>query len=518
MDAALMNVDAVVMDVSDEIRDRLTRQPEAKALEIDGVWQTWGEVNEVVGRIDAVLDRNGIGESVPVGVIGRNRLTHMAAILALLRRRRTVVFIHSLLPPTALAAEIEKLKLPAIIADRDDWASPQQIEAARRVGTLGVSLSDQGRQVGLVPGLEKRGPGPHRPPTPEIAVELLTSGTTGPPKRVPIPWRTVNLAMRDAKMLLDRNFRAAARPDSAPMIRIHYVPLGNMSGLWTLLTSVLDGSPLVVFDKFDLARWVETLERYRPHYIGLVPAAVKMVYDAGVPEDVLSSVTVVNMGGAWLDPDVQKRFEEKYNLLILSSYGATEFFGAVASWSLEDRRKYGNSKFGSTGRVRPGIKLRVIDAGSGEPLPNGKVGLLEVQVERVGPEWTRTTDLASLDDEGFLFIHGRADGAISRGGFKMHPQEIAEVLCRHPSVADAAVVGIPDSRLGEVPVAAVELIPGPSPVTPAELEAFAREHMVPYKVPVRFAIVDKLPRTLSLKVSLVDVQAMFTVGNPEARR
>jgi acyl-CoA synthetase (AMP-forming)/AMP-acid ligase II len=91
----------------------------------------------------------------------------------------------------------------------------------------------------------------------------------------------------------------------------------------------------------------------------------------------------------------------------------------------------------------------------------------------------------------------------------MHPQEIVEILCRHPNVADASVVGIPDSRLGEVPVAAVELIPGSPPVTPAELEAFAREHLVPYKVPVRFVIVDKLPRTLSLKVSVLDVQAMF---------
>src|ERR1700681_691746 len=151
-------MDAAVMDVSDEIRDRLTRQPEAKALEIDGVWRTWGEVNEVVGRIDAVLDQNGIGESVPVGVIGRNRLTHMAAVLALLGRRRTVVFIHSLLPPAGLAAEIEKLKLPAIIADRDDWASSQVIEAARKVGTLGVSLSDKDAEISLVPGLEKRGP------------------------------------------------------------------------------------------------------------------------------------------------------------------------------------------------------------------------------------------------------------------------------------------------------------------------------------------------------------------------
>jgi long-chain acyl-CoA synthetase len=503
-------MDAALMDLSAEIRARLTRQPEGKALEIDGVWRSWGEVNEAVGRIDALLDAADSGEAMPVGVIGRNRLSHMAAILALLARRRTVVFIHSLLPPAGLAAEIERLKLPALIADRDDWGSPQVVEAARKVGTWGISLSDENNEIRLVPGLEKPGPGPHRSPTPDVAVELLTSGTTGAPKRIPIPWSTVNLAMRDAKAVLDQNFRAAARSDSAPMIRIHYVPLGNMSGLWTLLTSVLDGSPLVVFDKFDLPHWIETLQRYRPHYIGLVPAAVKMVYDAGVPEEVLSSVTVVNMGGARLDPEVQKRFEEKYQLLILSSYGATEFFGAVASWSLEDRRKYGHSKFGSTGRVRPGVQLRVVDAETGAPLPNGNVGLLEVQVARVGPEWTRTTDLASLDDEGFLFVHGRADGAISRGGFKMLPQEIVTVLCRHPNVADVAVVGIPDSRLGEVPAAAVELIPGSPPVTPAELESFAREHLVPYKVPVRFVIVDKLPRTLSLKVSVVDVQAMFT--------
>ena len=98
-----------------------------------------------------------------------------------------------------------------------------------------------------------------------------------------------------------------------------------------------------------------------------------------------------------------------------------------------------------------GVTLRIVDQTTHEPLPAGSVGLLEACVTRTGGGWIRTTDLALLDTEGFLFLVGRADAAINRGGFKVIPDQVAAILRAHPSVADAAVVGIPNLRLGEVP-------------------------------------------------------------------
>src|SRR5207249_7880502 len=131
---------------------------------------------------------------------------------------------------------------------------------------------------------------------------------------------------------------------------------------------------------------------------------------------------------------------------------------------------WGRKKLGSVGRPLPGAQLRVIDPETGAVLPPGQEGLLEVVSPRMGPEWLRTSDLAILDEDGFLYHRGRADGAIMRGGFKVLPEVIEKALLRHEAVAAAAVVGIPDPRVGQAPAAAVQLKPGAAKPSTAELE------------------------------------------------
>lgn len=121
----------------------------------------------------------------------------------------------------------------------------------------------------------------------------------------------------------------------------------------------------------------------------------------------------------------------------------------------------------------------------------------------------RTTDLASIDEDGFLTLHGRADGAINRGGFKILPETVRAVLISHPAVRDAGVVAVPDRRLGEVPFAAVELRPGKA-VTETELKDLVRNQLPAHHVPVSVLVVDELPRTPSLKVSVPAVTALYS--------
>jgi acyl-CoA synthetase (AMP-forming)/AMP-acid ligase II len=118
-----------------------------------------------------------------------------------------------------------------------------------------------------------------------------------------------------------------------------------------------------------------------------------------------------------------------------------------------------------------------------------------------------------LDADGFMFHRGRADGAIVRGGFKILPELVVEALRKHPAVAAAAVVGAPDARLGQTPVAAIELNPGVPRPSEAELEEHARRHLYTTHVPTKFLIVDALPRTPSLKVSTPGVLALFAQQN-----
>jgi acyl-coenzyme A synthetase/AMP-(fatty) acid ligase len=211
-----------------------------------------------------------------------------------------------------------------------------------------------------------------------------------------------------------------------------------------------------------------------------------------------------------LDPETRDAFEQRYRVPVLLAYGATEFAGSVCTWTPDLYRRFGTAKRASSGRVMPNTQVRIIDpVGCGE-VPTGEQGVLEAKIAAISPDWIRTNDLASIDADGFITLHGRADGAINRGGFKVLPETVRRVLVGHPSVRDAAVVGVPDTRLGEVPFAAVEPVPGAPPPDPADLVSLVREALPKHYVPVEVVVVEDLPRNQSLKVSLRDIAAMYT--------
>jgi len=226
-----------------------------------------------------------------------------------------------------------------------------------------------------------------------------------------------------------------------------------------------------------------------------------MVLQAGVPAETFDSVRAVGSGTAPLPPELAEEFEERYGIPVLCTYGATEFAGAIARWTLNDKKQWGPRKRGSVGRAHHGIELRVVDPETGEVLPAGQTGLLEARGGQLPGEdgaWVRTTDLAVIDDDQFLFIRGRADEAINRGGFKIPPSVIEDALRAHPAVDEASAVALPDDRLGQVPAAAVTLL---SPATEEELMQYLTSRLTRYQRPVAIKVVDQLPRTPSLKIS-----------------
>ncbi len=527
------------MDISERIREVIEIDPAAGAIEFEGVWHSWGELSAIVDAIDRELARAGPGPGAAVGVMLRNRPGVVGAMLALLATRRCVVSLNPHQGDAKLADDVRQLRLPAIIACRDDWDRPDFARAAAEAGSLGLALSapegiprgeallrpsrtEPARQsstpvggstapapVALVRGLERLGTGPHREPLPGIAVEMLTSGTTGPPKRVKLSYDALEHSLAGVAHY-ERAKGDGARHALRQGVAIISAPLVHVGGLWRTLLCIADGRPIALLERFRVEPWLELVKRHRPKTVSLVPAAVRMVLDANLAREDLSSIKAVLSSTAPLPPETARAFEERYGIPVLVSYGATEFAGGVAGWTIEDHRKWARAKRGSVGRAHPGCELRVVDPGSGRELPTGSVGLLEVKSAQASHSgWVRTTDLASIDADGFVWIEGRADNVINRGGFKIVPADVARVLERHPSVREASVVGIPDPRLGEVPVAAVELHEGAAAVDGERLRAFARAHLVAYQVPKEVRIVDKLPRTASMKVSEEAVRALF---------
>jgi acyl-coenzyme A synthetase/AMP-(fatty) acid ligase len=229
-----------------------------------------------------------------------------------------------------------------------------------------------------------------------------------------------------------------------------------------------------------------------------------------VPREDLSSIVAFRSGTAPLDPALAAEFQARYGIPVLQNYGATEFAGGVAGWTNDDYKVFGDRKIGSVGRLNPGIEGRIVDPASGAEAPVGETGVLELKAKHLGDGgWVRTTDLAVLDADGFLFIRGRADNAINRGGLKVSPDEVVRALEAHPSVAEASVVGLSDPRLGQVPVAALRAKPGTQQPSDGELSGFLRQTLSPYQVPVLYRWVDTFPRTVSLKIDQAEVRSLF---------
>jgi acyl-coenzyme A synthetase/AMP-(fatty) acid ligase len=437
-----------------------------------------------------------------VGLVARNRPAHVAAMAGLLATHRTTCMVYSAQTPAAMAADVARLAAPAVLADPEDWTEPL-LAAVAALGALGLAIDeDSASPVRVVVEPRRGAPQAFKAPAPEVAFELLSSGTTGAPKRLPLTWAATSSAVADAASA----YAGSGRRD-APIVMVH--PLGNVSGLAYLAPALSYRQPMALLEKFTVEGWVKTVREYRPVRTALPPAAVRMVLEARPPREDLASLTLIAVGGARIDTELHEAFEAAYGIPILTAFGATEFGGVIANWSLDEYRRVGPAKRGSAGRPSSRVALRIVDRETLDPLPAGGIGLLEARVERIGPHWIRTTDLASLDEDGFLYLHGRADDAINRGGFKVVPETVAQALRAHPAVADAAVVGLPDARLGEVPAAAVELHRDAAPPETGELEAFLRERLPAYQIPVRFRVVAALPRNASMKVSAPEVRRLF---------
>jgi long-chain acyl-CoA synthetase len=472
---------------------------DAEAVEFEGRWWTWGQLRTATAAIDEVLTAAGIGPAGRVGVVLENRPEHVCALLAILSTDRCLVTMSPLQPPERLAADLRRSGVPVLLASPEVLARPGVQDAAAETGLV-LRLDPDGgaaRVAGAVPADPGRNPG--------VAVEMLTSGTTGPPKRVRLTDRQMDAGMVSGGQL----------PPDGKLLRggiaLVHTPLVHIGGLWGILATLYAGRRAVLFPRWQLATWVAAVEKYRPRASGLVPAALRTVIDADVPRDKLASLQTVTSGTAPCPPEVADTFQRMYGVRVLMTYGATEFAGAVAGWTLPLNQEWWDRKKGSAGRAFPGAELRIVSP-EGDELPAGTVGHLEIRSKQApegGDYWQRTSDLAELDEDGFLWIRGRADDAIIRGGFKVHPDTVRKVLEKHPAVLEAAVAGKADPRLGQVPVAAVELRAGAAAPDPAELIALCRQELIPYEVPTEVLIVQELPRGPSMKVSRPDLLDLF---------
>jgi long-chain acyl-CoA synthetase len=491
-----------VTGLPDMAAEALRRPADQLAIEQDGRWHDWGLLRRIADEVAGALDASGVGPTDPIAFVPRNRPSSVAALLALLASGRTIRMIYAFQSADGIARDIAKLGCGAAILDAQD-VSEAVIATLGEAGIAGIALAADA--AAPIPGHELwRGaaitPGPAEP-----QIEILTSGTTGPPKQFALPYAVV-----------ERHFigggpfalTGAATPDATPP-GLLFFPIGNISGIYSTVPPLIRGQRVVLLERFSLAAWHGYVVRHRPSHSGIPPSSLQELLDADIPREDLASIRVMGMGAAPVDPTVHRAFEARYGIPILLSYGATEFAGPVTAMTLDLHREWGEAKFGSVGRAMPGARLRIVDPDSRAELPPGGEGLLEVISPRLAEDWIRTSDLGMIDADGFLFLRGRADGAIMRGGFKIIPESVERALMEHVAVGEAAVVGVADRRLGQVPAAAIRLKPNVEAPDPAALEAHLRARLLAPHIPAQWRFCESLPRTPSHKIDRPAVRALF---------
>ena len=359
----------------------------------------------------------------------------------------------------------------------------------------------------------------------DVAAIFYTSGTTGLPKGARLTHRA----------LVGQVGSALAWPSSLRRDEIVAgLPVAHIMGFVALLGGAVAGIPVYFLPRFDARAALDAIESRRATIFIGVPAMYRMMLAAGAEQRDLRSVRVWLSGADAMPDDVARRFKRLGATVTLpllgksvgqaafaEGYGMVEVAGGVAAKVSPPGIGLGVGDF--LGFPLPGCRMKVVDE-EGREVGRGQTGELWVKGPGLlagyhgDPEataevltedgWLRTGDLARRGPLGLVSFAGRQKDVILHGGFTVYALEVERALEEHPAVVEAAVVGLPDDRTGEVPVAAVRLRDG-SPLSEAELVDWARDRLSGYKAPRQVRIVDTLPRTGTDKVQKRELLPLF---------
>ncbi|MEO6205782.1 MAG: long-chain fatty acid--CoA ligase [Mycobacteriales bacterium] len=330
----------------------------------------------------------------------------------------------------------------------------------------------------------------------DTAVVLYTSGTTGKPKGAELTHFQLYMNCTIAGQLFQ------FREDD---IGVAVLPLFHVFGLSSVLNvSVRYGGTIVLIPRFELEPVVEAIEKHKCTIFSGVPTMYFGLLSMDTEGRDLSSLRVGCSGGAPIPGEVIKSFEEKFpGVVILEGYGLSES-ASTCTFNINAEQR----KVLSIGKPIWGVEVKVVDDDDndlevgeehigeivirGHNMMKGYYKNPEATAEAFRGGWFHTGDLAYQDKDGYFFIVDRKKDLVIRGGYNVYPREVEEVLYAHPAIAEAAVIGKPDDKLGEEVVAVITLKAG-ADVTPQDVIAYCKEQMAAYKYPREVRIVDALP-------------------------
>jgi oxalate---CoA ligase len=475
---------------------------------------TYARLAELVRQRAAELDAAAIPYGARVLIDIENPVPFCAAYLGVIAAGRCAVPVDPLAPVAELARTVNLARPEVMIGDRAHRVTCSGVPPLRPVSPDDKTGAAARRARKLHRGRSPRSepapcsePAPRSEPAPYPqrpgSVLLLTSGSTGTPKAVEL---TEDRLLHVARAVARHHQLTPADRGFSPL------PLFHINAqVVALLASLQAGAALLVDRRFRRHGFWEKLAERGVTWINAVPAILTIL--AGYPVPVRPpGLRFVRSASAPLPMAVRHRIESRTSVPVVESYGMTEAASQITATPLD-----GSAPPGSCGRPA-GAEAEVRDSG-GRPLPAGTTGQIWIRGAGVidgyadgrvperfdGGGWLNTGDLGYVDGAGFLFLTGRSDDVINRGGELLYPREIEEVLMADSAVRDAVVVGRPDPILGQVPVAYV--IPAQGPETAAGLQhlldvlaARCSAELSRFKRPEAIYVVDDLPRAATGKI------------------
>ncbi|QDU65454.1 long-chain-fatty-acid--CoA ligase [Engelhardtia mirabilis] len=352
-------------------------------------------------------------------------------------------------------------------------------------------------------------------------VQMYTSGTTGLPKGVVLANRSF-FAVVDAMAAAGDGW-IGWRGDDVSLLNI---PSFHIGGLWWAMTGLNAGATGVILRAFNPGQVIDQVQRHRVTKVCMVPAMMQMVLaePAAASAD-WSSLEAIVYGGSPIPRTLLERAMDTFGCEFAQIYGLTETGNTAVCLRHADHLDPSGERLKAAGRPYPGVRVEIIDR-EGRALPPREVGEIRVHspANMLGywnrPEateatlrdgWVYTGDAGYLDEQGFVFVHDRVKDMIIYAGENVYPAEIESVLCAHPDVVEAAVIGVPDERWGEAVKAIVVRREG-SDLRARALLAHARASLADFKVPKTVDWIDALPRTPSGKIKKAQLRTPYWEG------
>jgi long-chain acyl-CoA synthetase len=489
------------------------REPERLAIKLDDFELNYQLLNEASARVAGLLKSKGVEPGDRVGIMLPNVPHFPVVFYGALRAGAVVVPMNVLLKPREVGFYLKDPEAKLVFAWHDfaeaaeQGASDAGAEAILvKPGEFEQMLFEQEADHGVA---DRSGD--------DTAVILYTSGTTGTPKGAEL---THDNLMGNVDTILSSLIEM--QPDD---VVLGALPFFHVFGLTCGLNSTVKaGGTLTLIPRFDPDHALEIIERDRVTIFEGVPTMyVAMLHSEKADSADVSTLRLCVSGGSAMPGEVLRAFEEKFGCKILEGYGLSET-SPVASFNHPDRER----KVGSIGTPVKGVEMKVVDEDDNE-VARGEVGEIVIKGPNVmkgywrKPEeteaaikdgWFHTGDMAKVDEDGYFFIVDRKKEMILRGGYNVYPREVEEVLYEHPCVAEAAVVGVPDDKMGEEVGAAV-VLKKDADVSADDLRAFVKEQVANYKYPRKIWFVDELPKGPTGKILKREVEVPAEVGSAQ---